>query len=59
MNRDMLLVGHIISGMSVGLASAVIPISVTNQKLLRLRSEVVWFRYSNGTLTNLTLNQMW
>ena len=59
MNRDMLIVGRIISGMSVGLASAVIPISVTNQKLLRLRSEVVWFRYSNGTLTNLTLNQMW
>ena len=41
MNRDMLIVGRIISGMSVGLASAVIPISVTNQKLLRLRSEVV------------------
>ena len=59
MNRDMLIVGRIISGMSVGLASAVIPISVTNQKLLRLRPEVVWFRYSNGTLTNLTLIQMW
>ena len=51
----MLVAGRIIGG--ILLVFPVLSSPFTNQKLLRLQSEVVLFRSKHGTLVNITFNK--